>query len=107
MDSVINFISTSLQIPYIEEEAAVMDGSFCLSPYMTEGLEGNGEIQSVTNLYAIDLFYRDKRHAVRNATLLWKMMNAEKNYCCDSPTYVLEQAAGLWRASLRAQEVIE
>lgn len=106
MDELIEFIKSTINIPCIEQNEAVMDGSFALSPYMSQGLSGNGEIASVTNYYAIDIFFEDKKLAVENAITLWKALNANKKYCSQSPDYTYEQDAEMWHAVVRAQEVI-
>lgn len=106
MDNLIEFIKNTLNIPYIEENEAVMDGCFCLSPYTSTGLSGNGQITSVTNYYAIDIFYEDKKIAVAQSIKLWKELNSQNNYCSQSPDYTYEQGAEMWHAVVRAQEVI-
>lgn len=105
MDDLIELIQNTLGIPCISENEAVLDGSFCISPYFTDGLIGDGCVASVTNYYTVDIFYEDKKLLVVQTIALWKLLNSKNKYCCQSPDYTYEQNAEMWHAVVRAQEV--
>ena len=48
MNDLKELIVSILGIPYIDEATPVFDGSFTLSPYIADGLSGNGEVMSTT-----------------------------------------------------------
>lgn len=106
MSDLQTFIEDCLNIPYIPENQAIMDGSFMITPYMVESLKGDGKVQNVTVLSSVELFYEDKSDAVENGILLSSLLNEENNYVADDPDFTFENEAQIWRTTVRVQEVI-
>ena len=105
MNEVIELTQELLSIPYIEENSPVFDGSFCFTPYMADGLMGNGNVLSMSTRAYIDLFYRDKDVCVSSALSLWKSINATQGMTAEAPDYTYEENAKLWRASLPIETI--
>lgn len=104
--SLIDTIKDCLQIPFIEENHAVMDGSFTVTPYITDSLFGNSVPQSISVYSSVDLFYEKRTDAVNNGIKLFKALNNAQNIFCDNPDFTFEQDANLWRTTLMVQEVL-
>lgn len=105
LTELIEYVKDECNIPYVEDNEAVLDGSFTVSPIMTDGLTGDGAVQCVVNHYAIDMFFISKLEAINSATAVWKLLNSKKQYCSGAPDYTFEVDAGFWHASILAQEV--
>lgn len=103
MNDLKDLIVLTLGIPYIDEETPVFDGSFTLSPYIADGLSGNGEVMSTTTKLYVELFYTDKFTLVENALKLWKEISKAKGMAVESPDYTYEANAQMWRASLSVE----
>lgn len=106
MDDLREFIEDLLEIPFISEGGAVMDGSFALTPYYIDSLLGNGSAQSITVLSSVDLFYQDRNEAVQNGIMLYKALLKDNKYTCENPDVTYEEASNYWRTTMRVQEVI-
>lgn len=106
MNELNKFITELLQIPFIEENQAVVDGSFTVEPYMVDSLKGDGEVQNVSVLSTVNLFYWNRCDAVDNGILLFKKLCESNNFFCDNPDFTFENEAKFWRTTLRVQEVI-
>ena len=105
--SLVDKIESCLTIPHIDEDNAVMDGSFTTAPYITDSLRGDGEPSCITLFTMVNLFYRSKTDAVTNGIKLFKSLNSEPGIVTDEPDFTWENEAQYWRTSLRVQEVIE
>ena len=103
MNDLKELIVSILGIPYIDEATPVFDGSFTLSPYIADGLSGNGEVMSTTTKLYVELFYNDKFTLVENALKLWKEISKAKGIAVESPDYTYEANAQMWRASLSVE----
>lgn len=103
MNDLKELIVSILGIPYIDEATPVFDGSFTLSPYIADGLSGNGEVMSTTTKLYIELFYVDKFVLVENALKLWSEISKAKGMAIESPEYTYEANAQMWRASLQVE----
>lgn len=77
-----------------------MDGSFTLEPIISDGLRGNGVIQSSIDYYAVNLFYSDKKELVSDARKLCRIL-LQDGMICDTPSYTYEREADIWRGMLR------
>lgn len=77
-----------------------MDGSFTLEPITSDGLRGNGVIQSGIDYYAVNLFYFDKKELVVVTKRLCSTL-LQDGMICDTPSYVYEREADIWRGMLR------
>lgn len=98
MDKLIDTIRKELSIPYISEEDTVMDGSFLVSPIITNGIKGDGKFQSVYDLVVVDLFFSDKRDALKASR---KMLGAlPDKYIIGNPDYTYEKNCKMWRMTV-------
>lgn len=77
-----------------------MDGSFTLEPVISDGLRGNGMIQSVIDYYTVNLFYSDKKELVADAKKLGRIL-LQDGMICDMPSYIYEREADIWRGMLQ------
>lgn len=93
-----------MEIPYISEEDTVMDGSFTLAPVISNGLRGNGMIQSEIDYYAVNLFYSDKKELVADTKKLCSTL-LQEGMICDTPNYTYEREGGIWRGMLRVGQI--
>ena len=105
MNEVIELTQNLLSIPYIEENSPVFDGSFCLSPYMADGLIGDGNVVSMSTKAYIELFYESKTDCVEAALSLWREISSTKGMAAEAPDYTYEENAKLWRASLPIETI--
>lgn len=99
MEALKKFIENTLDIPEINEDEAVYDGSFMIVPYMVSGLKGNGVPQTAVISASLELFYKDKTELVEKAIEMWKAL-AENKYVVSDPDYVYENNADLWRGTI-------
>lgn len=106
-DRIIELVKDALNIPYIDENNAIMDGSFTVSPYITDSLVGDGNPVNITVYSTIDLFYLSKTDAVNNGILLFKTLCEENGICCENPDFTYENDGKIWRSSVRVQEVLK
>lgn len=104
--SLIETIKDCLQIPFIEESNAVMDGSFTVAPYLTDSLMADGAPQSISIYSSVDLFYVNRNDAINNGIKLFKALNDIQGCFCDNPDFTFENEANFWRTTLRVQEVL-
>jgi len=104
--SLIETIRDCLQIPFIEENNAVMDGSFTVEPYYADSFFGDGAPQNVSIYSSVDLFYVNRNDATSNGIKLFKALNEVQGCFCDNPDFTFEKEANLWRTTLRVQEVL-
>lgn len=100
------FISSTLTIPYIEPNHAVMDGSFTIEPYITSSLIGSGTVQNVALNSTVSLFYKSQTNAVSNGIALFKALNNESGVFCEDPDFTYENESNFWRTTLSVQEVL-
>lgn len=107
MDNLKVFISQTLQIPYIEPNNAVMDGSFTIEPFITSSLMGGGSVQNVVLNSSVNLFYRSQTDAVNNGIALFKALNDESGVFCEDPDFTYETESNYWRTSMNVQEVLQ
>lgn len=105
MDKLQEFIEDKLNIPYITEEDAVLDGCFMLVPISTSGIRGNGKPLNAVTSVSLELFYSEKSNAVNNALYLWFELNAN-GYHASDPNYTYEKNASGYRASMYV-EILE
>lgn len=106
MDRLKDYIKNLLNIPFIAENQAIMDGCFTIGPYIVGSLRGDGGVQSITINSTVNLFYKNRTDAVKKGILLFKELCNEENIFCDDPDFTFENEANIWRTTMRVQEVI-
>ena len=106
MNTLIDFLGDNFSIAYIEENDAVMDETFMITPITTESFKGNGQPQSIVDYYAVEIFFKDKSLAVSSGKIIWKELLKNK-YFCDDPQYTFEKEAEFWRVTLRVRQIVE
>ena len=105
MNDLKDLIVAGLQIPYIDENTPVFDGSFTMTPIYNNGLSGNGIVKTSTTLLNVDLFYTDKIDCVDSAVKLWRTISETKGMASEAPDYTYEESANMWRATLAIELV--
>lgn len=104
IDELIELIGSTLNIPYIEENNAVMDGSFTLAPYMSNAEYGDGKAISISDMYGFNIFYSDKSDAMTATKTIWSVLN-QNNIRMSFPTYLWEPNANIYRASMNLEVI--
>lgn len=105
MSNLETLVKEILNIPCVKEGQAIMDGSFIVSPYMTNSLKGSGLVQSISLSSSIDIFYVNKEDAVNDGIKLYKEL-CLNGIVCQEPDFTYENDAHYWRTTMLVQEVI-
>lgn len=102
MDRLIEEISDFLNIPHLEPNQAVQDGSFQIAPISSNGVRGNGMFQNLRDYVSVNLFYTDKKEMVHDVKSLVYHLQ-ELQYICSAPDYTYEINGGIWRANINLE----
>lgn len=103
MDDLIKIISEGLNIPYIEEEDAIIDGSFGIEPWMSSALIADGQPQNITDNMTVYLYFTTKSEAIAAVHTLWPILTAN-HIAVSQPDYTWQEGGSLWMASLRIEK---
>jgi len=103
MDELITIIKNGLNIPYIAEGEAVMDGTFGVEPWMTSALVANGQPQNMTDSMTVYLYFGTKGEAITAVHTLWPIL-AANHIAVSQPDYTWQESGSLWMASLRIEK---
>lgn len=102
MDKLIDLIGEFLNIPEIEPNEAVQDGSFQISPIRTDGLRGDGKFCTMQDVFSVNLFYANKLEMMADVKALVNHLIDHK-YKCSAPDYTYEMNGGIWRANIQVE----
>lgn len=98
MDRIIDLIENTIDIPYIEENDAVQDGCFAITPYLTSFLRGDGVPVASNTQMEVTVFYESKIALVEACKNIIVLLS-ENNFICSDLSYTHDSNGNLYRAN--------